>query len=483
MWKRGVLLAMLAMVVVAGCDPLPNRDPVGPVEIQRPEFLGVQSPATGAIEVPVTSPIIFTFSELVDASTAYGALSVSFLGQEAAGTFANTGSTVVDSTVSDTVDGQPVYTYTSEYYLTFTPSANLEPSARYSIQVLGEIKDQHGNSLSIDPEYGDSSWFFTAGDYDDGGWYRTYVVEQLTNELLDFTTPDTTVSQVTGLETAKDVAISDDGQYVIVSNRITSGYVSIFDNNLATRTDVTVGSGPDVIVTTGNYAFVVNSSSNTISTLDLSAKTESSVLSFTDGFDPGLMVMDADNNRIIVASSASAAPEILKVLSIGGNGTLTEASTIDFSASVTMGRAASGLAVYNDEAFVQEDLSSKIHIISLTSDAYEESFDVFLSEIADGDTTISGDRSRGLIAYGGTAYMWSLEGILYQVDLSTRTLIQHITLDSRPWDISFTPQGDLVYISLASDNKIEVYEPNYLTKLAEAPTTSGSRAIAVGRVK
>ncbi|MFH0881785.1 MAG: hypothetical protein V2A56_02270, partial [bacterium] len=373
--------------------------------------------------------------------------------------------------------------YTYEHYLTFTPSVNYEVSARYRIHVSGNIKDQNDNSLSIDPEYGDSSWFFTSGDYDDGGWYRTYVLEQLTGEMLDFTSPDTAVSQVTGFETAKDIVVSEDGQYVVVSNKVVSGYISVFDRELSSRTDVMVGVGPEYLVTSGGYAFVVNTSSNTISTVTLSTKTQSSVLSFDDGFDPGIVALDAANDLIVVASAASGAPEILKVLAIGSEGTLTEIATIDFSDSVTMGRAASGLAVYDDEAYVQEDLSAKVHVIDLTSFSYLESFDIFLTEIADGDTTISGDRSRGLIADGGTAYMWSLEGILYQVDLASRSLVQYITLDSRPWDIGFTPQGDLIYIALASDEKIEIYEPHYLTKLAEVPATSGSRALAVGRVK
>ncbi len=483
MRTRGAVMIVLALVVIAGCNPLPDRSPVGPVEIQRPDFLGVIQPASGEIEVPLNSNVVFAFSEPVDAATANGALAISFLDQYAVGTFKNTGSSIIDSTVSDTVNGEPVYTYTYEHYLTFTPAENYHASALYSVHVTGSIKDLHGNSLSIDPEYGDSTWFFTTGDYAEGGWYKTYVVEQITGELLDFDTPDTAVSRISGLESPRDVVISDDGQYVVVSNKVTNGYVSVFDRTLSSQTNVSVGVGPEFMATTGGYAFVVNTSSNTISTITLSSATESSTLSFDDGFDPGILQVDEQGSRLVVASAASGAPEILKVLDIGSGGVLTESSTIDFSADTTMDRAASGLAVYGDEAFVQEDLSSKIHVIDLLSGTYEETFSVFLTEIADGDTTVSGDRSRGMVAREGTAYMWSLEGILFQIDLPSRSLIQYKTLSSRPRDIAFTPEGDLLYIALDSEDMVAVYEPDYLTKLAEAPATSGSRAIAVGRVK
>lgn len=481
--SRSAILGALLVSFLLGCETLPDRNPVGPVEIQRPEFLGVVAPDTGQLEFALDGTVVFAFDERIDLSSLPGELTVSHLESVVPGTFTDGGRTLRDSTVIDTVAGQVNYEYEYTYFVDFSPSTPYEEAKVYNIGIYGGVKDIHGNSLSIEPGYSDSSWFFSTGDYNDGGWYTTYVLETLTQEIQTFNEPDSTESLVSGLESAADIAMTPDGSKIIVANRTATGYVSIFDRTLANRTDVTVGVGPEFIQATDDYAFVVNTSANTVSTVDLSSNTESSVLSFTDGFDPGMPMLNEDGSLLVIASDANASAEQVKVLSVGGDGSLSEAHTVDFSADADMSRATSGIAVYNGEAFLVEDLSPEVHVVNINSGSFVETFEVFHQEIADGDTTVSGNSLRGLVGENGLGYIWSVDGYLYQLDLGTRIVQNSIELSSRPWDIDFTPQGGLMYISLATDEVIQIYDQTYLRLLATVPASSGSRYLAVGRIK
>jgi len=475
---------MAVLLVVSGCEMLPDRNPAGPVEVKRPEFNSIKTPANGTVAVPLNSDIRFSFSEAIDPSTAPSAITIKHKELDAIGTFSNAGSDTLEMTISENeVDGETVYdtSYTMEYFLDFAPSAEYQASSKYDIVITGGLKDLNGNSLSIDDEYTDNSWFYTAGDYSQGGWYPVYVLDKVNNEILTVSQFDSAEVRESGFESVSKIATSPNGQYVLVSNKVSAGYVSVIDANLSSRVDVPVGIGPDDFVVTNEYAYVINASGNTISAINLSNSTTETNYEFTDGFDPGHIAFSETSNRLYISSASNGAAGLIKILSVNGS-TISEYGTTDLSENVELSRTAAAITITGDEVFVLEDLSGNVSVLSLDG-LFQEQFVILVEEEVDGETVVSGDRSRGMSSKNGFVYIWSLDNIFFKIDATSRTVERYISMSSRGWDVSFSPTGDLIYVALASDEKILVLEPDFLTELGDAVTSSGARMVAVGGVK
>ena len=101
-----------------------------------PTVIGV-SPGIGATNVPITSTITATFSELMDTSTV------------------NSSTFMLKDSNNNPVSDVVTYAGTTA---TFTPSGNLNYSSTYTATVTAGVKDLAGNSMSSD-----YSWAFTTG--------------------------------------------------------------------------------------------------------------------------------------------------------------------------------------------------------------------------------------------------------------------------------------------------------------------------------
>lgn len=486
MHARGWMAGILSAALLAGCGILPDRNPVTPEEITRPQFMGITAPALGEIEVPLEGSVTFAFNEKVDPSSAYGAITIAHDGQEAVGVFTDGGSAIVDSTVQDTIvsgtDTSFTYRYIWSYYLEFDPTQPYDPASVYEVLLTGGVKDIHGNSLSIDPNYADSSWFFTEGDYSQGGWYPVYILDKPANSLLMTSRFDSAEVADAGLDSPADIAVSPNGQYVVVTNKVSEGYLSIYDPTLASRVDVPLDAGPEEVELDDSYAYVINTSANTISLVDLASASEVDRYSFDDGFDPGHFALDAENDRVIISSSRNNAPGLVKILRRDGDA-LSEAASVDIAGQVEIGRAAAAVVFSGGEVFLQEDLSANITVLDPATGEVLDHFSAEITEIADGDTTVVGNRGKGMAVVGGTGYMLTLDGFLVEIDLTGRTATRYLELPARVWDVGAPPTGDILFAAIANESNYTVVDPGSLRILGTATTSSAGKALAVGRVK
>jgi len=445
-----IVLGICSLVLLAGCS-LPDRQPVGPVEITRPEFHGVTSPDSGAVEVDLRAPVRLSFSEPVDPSTGDQALSVAHEGDVASGSFS-----------------------TQDSSLIFTPAGDYMPSTIYHVILNGEVRDVHGNSLSIDPEYGDTTWFMTIGDYAEGGWYPVYTLDKINKLILagtkfDATALNDTIHPVDGPEMA---AVTPDGAKVLVTYKVAAGYVTIFDRDMSGGTDVLVGLGPVDVVADNNNAFVVNQSGRTLSKVDIAGATQLTEKTFDDGFRPRNIAYDRDGGRLFLTSNYNQDPGAFRVVDASSmDVTLTPANPLP------MADRSAGIVYADNEVFVLEDNTGRILVVNPSDGTVADS--ILVMPGADGESILG----AGLVAHGSDGFLYTTNGILVKLDLAARTDVRHLKVSNSIKSLDMTPAGDLLFAATPSDTTYTVLDPEYLYVLGTARTTATSNVLAVGRAK
>ena len=124
----------------------------------------------------------------------------------------------------------------------FTPTSKLEKSNLYFASLKGSLKDINNNTIGINGEgiFSDTveianTWFYTEGDYSEGGFYSIFLRDRKQGKIYKFENLFELGSEISSLSAPEGFAISEDGMYAIISNT-TKNQILIY--NISTNENV-----------------------------------------------------------------------------------------------------------------------------------------------------------------------------------------------------------------------------------------------------
>ncbi len=472
--KRTTMLLILAAALVAISGCLPDRLPPLPIEQERPNLETVLSPSmvdvtelededltdsilisNAGFAVSVDSPIVLQFDDMMDVSTfdgnviIYSAdgdtvqnLQASLLSiEEIIDTTVNADST--DTTI--TIDTTYIYNYQIDH-------PPFEEAMEYFMEILGDIRDTAGNSISIDPDFKLLFEFFTGGRYSENYIPRVYVADLTGHNIMavDTLTSFTFTDQV---ERPNGFAISDDRTRLFVSDKSAPNtYLAIFDVATGAKVDsIDVGRTQIGLVQVGHLAAVATRTPKQVSFIDLSngSVTEQATFSFT----PIVIGFDGDNAYIGDA--------IGKVYIYS----LSQHSWIDTIENVFTRGSRSRHLVYSDGLIYANDYNGDaIRILNSSG---------IVNEISLPEGTHPID-----VAVSDYIYVAGADGLLLKYDKTTLDSVDATDLETPIASIDIVPKenGELIYAMLPD---LEIWDYSGLLGIIDAQTLSLVRTVQV----
>lgn len=264
----------ISIIFTAGCND--DREPTAPVEINRPQYLGVD-PADGQLVVPVTKQIKIRFTKQMNPATF-----------------------TTHFTVKD-IKGNPVDGAFSiqDSIVVFTPAKPLEKSTIYFTGLKGRLRDYHNNSIEQngDPILNDTTsiykgWFYTEGDYSSGGYYNAYIRDRKEGTISVFESIENIAKFKDTLSAPQGMAVTEDGNYIIASNSSNNQVVFINAKTKSIEKSIVVNASPANITINGDYAYVISPDSKTFTKIKISSK--SIEKAFTLTFFPAKIAVSND---------------------------------------------------------------------------------------------------------------------------------------------------------------------------------------------
>ena len=238
------------------------------------------------------------------------------------------------------------------------------------------------------------------------------------------------------------VAITPDGNYAYVANS-GSGTVSV----IATATNaiiatITVGSGPfDIAITPdGNYAYVTNNSSASVSVIDTNTNTVITTITTPSG--PVTIAITPDGNYAYVAN-------------ISGSVSVINTTTNTIVNTITAGTNPFGVAITPDGnyAYIVNRGSNNISVV-------DTSTNTVVTTIPVGPTpqniTFTPDGNYAYVTNGGSE-------TLSLIDISSNTVISTIGVGNSPNSIDITPDRNYIYVTNYGSNTVSVIQVNAVT--------------------
>jgi hypothetical protein len=278
--NRGITLAAAALMALALGACMEDRSPTEPVEITRPELKSVE-PAPGNLIVSASGSIKFYFSEAMNLGTFDGRF-----------TLRDHNGNVVEAEVSmqDTV-------------IVFTPAAPLQKSTLYYAELRGRVRDAHNNSIEVggEPVLDDttllsSTWFYTEGDYSSGGYYPVFIRDRKEGSVRILSFLDSVVTTVSGFSAPEGMAVTGDGQYIVLSNTSKSEVVIINAVSGAVEAALKVPANPSSVVVSGNYAYVICVNGKALCRVNIAS--QSLEAAYTLKIYPGKLAVSPDGSTL-----------------------------------------------------------------------------------------------------------------------------------------------------------------------------------------
>ena len=247
-----------------------------------------------------------------------------------------------------TVSQKGRHTNTSIYN---NDGADFGPDTLQGATALGQYGPPYSTSVGADEAV------TYANKYNLGIYYISSQVFSFLKSLYDILNGDIVKTTVTVGSNPVGVAITPDGNYAYVAN---SGTTTVSVIQISTNTviaTVTVGSTPQNIAITpdGTYAYVANYNSGTVSVIQISTNTVTATV--TVGSNPVGVAITPDGNYAYVANHSSGTVSVIQI------------STNTVTATVTVGTDPYGVAITPDGnyAYVTNNGSDTVSVIQINS--------------------------------------------------------------------------------------------------------------------
>ncbi len=429
--KRFVLLLVLGALAV-GC--MPDRMPPAPIEHNRPKFRGFAVEDSGAYAVPLRKPFRMHFSEPMMLST----FPENFVLQSPAGVVNGT-FTQQDSTV------------------VFTPSEDMAPANFYTATLRGGVKDRNGNTLTLDPQWQVSAWFFTAGQYSENGFPLVFVADRSFDKLYRIGNFEEFLDENANILRPKGMAFTPDGAHLLVVSKQLNGVVYVIDPaSFTVVQEVPVGVGPEGIAVGTDKIFVVNVSGRTISVLSFPDYSQLATISFNDGFRPRDIAYDSRRHRLYISSNLISQPGTVKVLDTD---TYQEVATLG---GVITGRRTEKMQLSADGEWLLllQERSDFIRFLKTADNSIADSIRIPVPQNKDMDI------------YQNWLFVASSGGYVFKYDVNSRALVDSVSLPASCDGVSVSPGGEILYVTTPSDTTVHVLDVQTLHVLRSTKVVS-----------
>ncbi len=444
MGKHLSLLILSTIVVLSLIRCNSDRTPAAPVEIDRPVFSNFDDPQNAAIAVPVRSPIKLSFNEPMDPQSFQGNFSLTSVEGSINGSFSASGNQVI-----------------------FSPSEDMLKALIYTATFTGLVKDAHGNSLELESDYRQSTWFLSEGDYSESGFNRVYITDNNKNRVFVLGNFNELIATIEDLESPVGIAATPDGSKIFVVNNVATGKVSVIDPATNTKVkDIDVGVGPTEMVATNTTAFVVNRSARTISVVDLSTEIASQTITFSDGFRPRHIAITPDEGRLYLTSNDRNNEGLVKVINTSDNSELaTMTGVLQSQRSAQIAVSADGTFVY-----ILEDRTGSISVIRTADNTL--------------DTPIIIPATNSNLATSGKyLYVSSSEGVVFKIDTFDNSIADTAQVSTRCEGLQVTPGAEILYVVTPDDSTVSILETHTLQKLRTTVVSNTGQNVTIGALK
>jgi len=420
------VLTNIILIFITGCTK--DREPTAPNEIQRPKSLFI-TPSAGKLAVSKNEKIKMIFDEQMDLSTFPGHFTLKDLqGNNIDGSFSKDDSTVI-----------------------FSPFSALSKSSFYFAELRGRVRDVNRNSIELNNEaiLNDttlllSTWLYTEGDYSNGGFYNVYVRDKKDGQIIFLSNLDSVLNPITSLSTPEGLIISDDGNYLIISNTNKNEVIIASAQNGSIIKNIPVAINPTSCVTHGNYTFVINVNGKAISKINLTTQTLEQ--SFTLNFFPGKLALSPDGNILYTYDQVTR--DLVLINTLDGSIIKRVRNVIT---TIVLGEIRVDPSSGN--VYLCDSKGRKVKITDPQGNS-----------IQDYVTFSAGIEPIDIIFFGENSYVLAGNSV-YKYDKTSTSLINTLTFSTGVKSLCIIPSGDIMYVTLAT--KVAIVDFNTLRVLKE----------------
>jgi YVTN family beta-propeller protein len=292
-----IKLSILGIVLIGLMACNESRDVPLPVEQVRPTFSRFVQPVDSAFGYDRNAPVRMRFSEPMDAETFPGNFHL-----------------WTDEMHTSEVSGEFI---TENNDVIFQPSQPLQKAHEYFTELRARVKDAHGNGIDKDTLLVARTEFITDGDYTQGGLQDVLVSNGSDDFLARINTDEDglfkvdTVGDIEGFGRQLEMAFTNDGKYLIMSDYNTGGAIYFFDpdndyalvKKIETNSDGSAVAKSAEIAVSATYAYVVNQTAKKISVIDLNTLEPTALISVPN--TPKGMAITPDGSKLFVGSARS----------------------------------------------------------------------------------------------------------------------------------------------------------------------------------
>ena len=422
-----------------------DRSPTAPVEIDRPELDGIQ-PTEGTLIYPVMESLKVVFNEKMNPET----FANHFILKDYFGNSAE-----VELMQQDSV-------------IIFTPKTALQKSTIYFAELRGRVRDANNNSIGIggEPVLDDttllgSTWFYTEGDYSDGGFYPIFLRDKKEGSVRIFNYVDSIVTVSSGFTAPEGMASSEDGQFIVLSN---TGKNEVNILNTVTgnsEANFTVPANPSSVVVSGDYAYCICVNGKALCKINIPNKGLEATYPLS--FFPGKLAVSDDGSILYTLDQVTRDLYLLN--------------------------SSDGSIIKKISAVVDKLVSGEIVVDKITGDLFICDSKGYKIKTVDRDgntvntvATFPTNIEPAEVAFDNDFYFAASGNSVYKFSRSDNSGVDTIYFDTKAKSFSLIPSNELMYVSLATS--IVIIDVKTLTVLKEMDLgSSGIETIISAKVK
>jgi hypothetical protein len=438
-----LVIFLILSISIIGC--LPNREPTAPTEIQRPQALLIE-PQEGKLIVPINANILLYFSEPMDPNTFNGRFKLYDID-------------------SNFVEGNFIQ---RDSIIQFVPKTSLKKSTIYYAELRGRVRDVNRNSIIKDnnPVWDNTTlllktWFYTEGNYSDGGFYDVYLRDKKEGKIISFKKVDSTVYLVEKLSAPDGFNISSDGKYLVIANTSKNQIQIASTSNGNVVANFDVAQNPVNIKTIENYAYVLSVNGRAISKINLSTLQIEKVINLS--FYPGKLEISQDQSKIYTLDQSNRDLVIIN----SDNGTIIKRVRSAVTNLVV------GEIKFNstkDKLYVCDSKGRKVKVYDENGNFIKD-FTTFSTGVEPID--IYFHNNKILVVAGNSVYFFDEATGNKEYQLNYQVPVKSVCL---------IPTGELIYVVLTSSVQILDNDKKFVLKTINL-NSSGINTILVNPIK
>ena len=272
------------------------------------------------------------------------------------------------------------------------------------------------------------------------------------------TQPAVTASTSVGSE-PYGIALSPNGDYAYVANYI-SNTVSVIQTSTNAVTDtVTVGTAPFsvAVLPDGDYIYVSNTGSSSVSVIQASTNTVVDTISV--GSSPHAVSVSPNGDYVYVTNAFSDSVSVIQ----------TSTNTVVDTISVGSYPYAASFAPNGDYIYVVNYSSGTVSVIQTSTNT-----------VIDTITVGTDPESVAVSPNGDYAYVANyVANTISVIQTSTNTVIDTITVGTEPESVAVSPNGDYIYVANYSSSTLSIIQSSTNTVVDTLSVGSNPDFVAV----